>query len=104
MSTSKPAPANRLRWRPMAIADREAIFEYIARDNPTAALELDVLIESKAERARQDPLIYRTGRKPRTRELVAHPNYLLIYRHPKQPTGEYLVEILRVVHARRQWP
>ncbi len=28
-------------WRPMAIADRERIFDYIAQDNPLAALQLD---------------------------------------------------------------
>ena len=28
-------------WRPMADADRESIFDYIAQDNPGAALELD---------------------------------------------------------------
>ena len=33
-----------LRWRPMALADREAVLEYIARDNVTAAIELDVMV------------------------------------------------------------
>ena len=33
-----------LRWRPMALADREALLEYIARDKVTAAIELDVIV------------------------------------------------------------
>jgi plasmid stabilization system protein ParE len=30
-----------LRWRPMALADREAILNYIAEDNVEAAIKLD---------------------------------------------------------------
>jgi plasmid stabilization system protein ParE len=31
----------RLGWRPLALADRNAIMDYIAEGNPTAALALD---------------------------------------------------------------
>jgi plasmid stabilization system protein ParE len=34
-----------------------------------------------------------------TREAVAHPNYLLIYR-----VGDGVVEILAVLHTRQQYP
>ena len=34
-----------LRWTPEAIQDREAIYDYIEADNPTAALALDELFE-----------------------------------------------------------
>jgi hypothetical protein len=40
----------------MALADREAILEYIAQDNGTAAIELDEEFEAKAEVARQRPI------------------------------------------------
>ncbi|MFY1838461.1 type II toxin-antitoxin system RelE/ParE family toxin [Achromobacter xylosoxidans] len=41
----------------------------------------------------------RPGRVAGTRELVAHPNYLLIY----DVTND-LVRMLRVLPAARQWP
>jgi toxin ParE1/3/4 len=43
----------------MALADREAILEYIAQDNVTATIELDEEFEAKAEIARQRPTLYR---------------------------------------------
>ena len=46
----------------MAVADREAILEYIAQDNVQAAIELDEEFEAKAEIARQRPTLYKAGR------------------------------------------
>lgn len=40
----------RLVWRPAAVEDRAAIMDYIAEDNPGAALDLDESIEEKSER------------------------------------------------------
>ena len=34
-----------------------------------------------------------------TRELVAHPNYILVYRLKPD-----LIEILTVIHAAQRWP
>lgn len=39
----------RLVWRPMALADREAIMEFVAAENPAAAVALDDQFEAKAE-------------------------------------------------------
>ena len=90
---------NRLQWRPLSLADRDAIMEYIARDNPTAAIDLDLQFEAKAESARQRPKLYRPGRMKGTREIVVRPSYVMVYR----VTGD-LVEMLRVLHAAQQWP
>ena len=90
---------NRLQWRPLSLADRDTIMEYIARDNPTAAIDLDLQFEAKAENARQRPTLYRPGRMKGTREIVVRPNYVMVYR----VTGD-LVEMLRVLHAAQQWP
>lgn len=57
------------------------------------------IIEACAERLPQFPYMYRAGRFAGTREAVAHPNYILIYRVTTQA-----VEILAVVHARREYP
>jgi toxin ParE1/3/4 len=86
-------------WRPAASADRKRITDYIAEDNPKAAIELgDALIE-KAGLLDENPMQGRIGRVKGTRELVAHPNYILIYR----VVGK-AVEVLRVKHAAQKWP
>lgn len=79
--------------------DRERIMDYIAIDNPAAALKLDELIQLKAEQLVSRPTLYRIGRKRGTRELVVHPNYILIYRIRKED-----VEVLRVKHVARKYP
>lgn len=89
----------RLVWRPKALADRDVIMDYIAADNPLAAVALDDEFESKAELARQSPELYKPGRISGTREIVVQPNYVMVYR----TIGDTL-EILRVLHARQQWP
>jgi addiction module RelE/StbE family toxin len=90
---------NGLQWRPLSLADRDAIMEYIAQDNPSAAIDLDLEFETKAENARQRPKLYRPGRVKGTREIVVRPNYVMVYRI----TGD-LVEVLRVLHTAQQWP
>jgi len=37
----------RLIWHPLSIADREQIMDFIARDKPLAALELDAPTDSR---------------------------------------------------------
>jgi toxin ParE1/3/4 len=88
-----------LRWRPMALADRETILDYIAQDNVQAAIELDEEFEAKAEIARQRPTLYKGGRVKGTRELVVRPNYVMVYRVLSDA-----VEVMRVLHASQQWP
>ncbi|WP_375142990.1 type II toxin-antitoxin system RelE/ParE family toxin [Aquincola tertiaricarbonis] len=89
----------RLRWRPMALADREAIMTFIAADDVNAAIALDEAFEAKAEIARQRPTLYKPGRVAGTRELVVRPNYVMVYR--VLPDA---IEVLRVLHASQQWP
>ena len=89
----------KLYWTPKAIADRDAIFDYIEADNPAAAAALDELFSEKAERLTDHPKIGRPGRVEGTRELVVHENYILVY----NIVGD-LTRILRVLHAARQWP
>ena len=89
----------KLVWTRPAREDRKAIREYIAADNPSAALDLDELLSEKAARLVDHPGLGRPGRLQGTRELVAHRNYILIY----DVAGD-LVRVLRVLHAARQWP
>lgn len=87
----------------MAIADRKRIAShitaYIAEDKPNAAIELGDMLMQKAEQLDRHPMLGRAGRVEGTRELVAHSNYLLIYRIVGNA-----VEVLRVKHAARKWP
>lgn len=85
----------------MALADREAIMDHIAKDNPAAALALDEDFEAKAEQARQRPGLYRSGRVAGTREIVVRPSYVMVYRIEADGAT---VTVLRVLHAARQWP
>jgi len=83
----------------MAEADRNEIFDYIAQDNPQAALNLDEDFEAKATTAAQRPKLYKPGRMRGTREIVVRLNYVMVYR-----IEDDAIDILRVLHAARQWP
>ncbi len=85
----------------MALADRETIMDYIALDNPAAAIELDEEFEAKAEQARQRPTLYKPGRVRGTREIVVRPNYVMVY---QVEDGGEVVTVLRVLHAAQKWP
>jgi len=90
---------SRLVWRPMARADRRVIIDYIARQNPAAALKLDEAFESKVAQLPLHPKLYRTGRVPGTREIVVRSHYVLVYR-----IQDETIEVLRVLHSAQQWP
>lgn len=90
----------RLAWLARARADRRAIIEYIARDNPAAAIENDERITGHVNRLLAHPDRGRRGRVQGTRERVIVPTpYLAVYR----PSGD-VIEILRVLHQRQVWP
>lgn len=76
-----------------------AITEYVTDWNPLAALELEMQITDSAQSLAQFPYAGRTGRVSGTRELLAHPNYWLIYRVTLEN-----VEVLGVLHVRREYP
>jgi addiction module RelE/StbE family toxin len=90
----------RLEWSVFALADREAIFDYIQTDSPRAAISVDDRIESRIEGLAQFPEMGRPGRIERTRELVISGTpYIAAYRI----AGD-TVRILRVLHGAQQWP
>ena len=85
----------------MALEDRDAIMDYIAQDNPAAAVDLDDEFEAKAQQARERPTLYRPGRVKGTREIVVRPNYVMVYR--VEDKGD-TIAVLRVLHAAQKWP
>jgi plasmid stabilization system protein ParE len=45
----------KLEWSPLAIMDREEIFDFVAADNPAAAVRLDERIAERVGRLMQFP-------------------------------------------------
>lgn len=71
----------RLLWRPGALDDRMAIFDYIAHENSDVALEVDDRVRVQTDLLRDHPHIGRPGRIDDTRELVvAGTPYVIAYR------------------------
>ncbi|MGH9414107.1 MAG: type II toxin-antitoxin system RelE/ParE family toxin [Terriglobales bacterium] len=89
-----------LEWSPLALGDRNAIFDYIEADSPRAAIDIDDRIRAAAERLIKFPAAGRPGRVEETRELIIpHMPYIAVYR----VTGG-TIRILRVLHGAQQWP
>lgn len=90
----------RIEWSPFALADRDAIFDYIEAESPRAAVVIDDRIRRHVGQLRRFPESGRPGRIEGTRELVIDRTpYIAAY----QILGDK-VRILRVLHAARLWP
>lgn len=79
--------------------DRVNIRNFIERDNPAAALELDQVFADRTAGLLDLPLVGRAGRLKGTRELVVHGNYIVVYDVTKDA-----IRIIRILHAARRWP
>jgi toxin ParE1/3/4 len=86
-------------WTPEAEQDRADILDYIAADNPQAAVRMDELFSETADRLGNFPMLGHIGRVPGTRELIPHESYRLVYEVEADT-----VWILALVHTARQWP
>lgn len=88
-----------VQWLAKASSNLATIIDYISERNDTAAEELQDEIERAASQLPQHPYLYRPGRVAGTREIVVHPNYVVVYR--VRPT---VIEIINVLHSRQQYP
>lgn len=86
-------------WKPAAVWDLIEITDYIAQENPLAAEKMNRLLTETAERLGEMPYSSRSGRVAGTREKIAHPNYIIVYR-----VATDKLEILNIVHSRRNYP
>lgn len=86
-------------WEPDAAAQLDEIIDYIGARHFSAAERLERAFYDKLEMACKFPEIVRPGKVSGTREIVVHPNYLAIY----QITAT-AIDVIRVLHARRQYP
>lgn len=74
--------------------------DYIAAENPSAAIRIDEEIERQTDMLAQFPFMGREGRVSGTRELVIRRSpFILVYRVKGKR-----VEILRLLHGAQQWP
>lgn len=89
----------KLLWTVEARQDRRDVRDHIARDNPAAAIAMDDIFTQKGRTLTEHPAIGRPGRVTDTRELIVHRNYIFVY-----DIAQDVVRILRILHARRQWP
>lgn len=89
----------KVRWSSDAEDDRDEIREYIAADNPRAAIRIDELIGKAAARLADFPHSGRPGLLSDTREVFPHRHYRLVY-----AVRDDAVWIVAVMHTSRQWP
>ncbi|MFC0268516.1 type II toxin-antitoxin system RelE/ParE family toxin [Kushneria aurantia] len=89
----------RIEWSDEAQLDLVDIQSWIEQSNPRAAETLRAAIASGVGRLSQAPHAFPQGRVVGTREYVVHPNYILIY-----SIDATVVTVLRLLHARRQYP
>ena len=89
-----------LEWLPSAQLDFEAIVDYIAADNPRAAIEQGDEIEHQVAGLLANRRCGRSGRVKNTRELViVRTPYIAAYRILSDR-----IQILRIIHGAQQWP
>jgi len=87
-------------WMDAALSDLRSLRDYIAADNPSAAIKQVSRIVSAARGLVKFPGIGRPGRCHGSRELVIGKTpYIVAYR-----LNGKIIEILRVLHGRRRWP
>ena len=88
-----------VRWSDEATTDLVEIIDYIEQHNPIAAQGLHAAIVQSAESLPLIPYLFRPGRVSGTREHVVHHNYIVVYQ-----VGDDVIDILRVLHSRQQYP
>lgn len=89
-------------WLPRAQANRTHAIDYIAQENPRAALDQLGEIEQQSDMLADHPEIGRVGRRRGTRELVINRTpFILVYRVRSRAK---CVEILRLLHGAQKWP
>lgn len=77
----------------------QAIEDYIAHDNPSAAIDLWLSIDDQVSQLADPNFPRRRGRVAGTLELVAHPNYIVVLEQTLDT-----VTVLDVLHAAMKYP
>ncbi len=77
----------------------QAIEDYIAQDNPAAAVDMWLAIDDQVTQLADPNFPRRPGRVPGTLELVAHPSYVVILAQTLDT-----VTVLEVLHSAMRYP
>lgn len=87
-------------WKLSARTDLTSVIKYIAKYDVQAARRMRKRLQEAVLPVAEHPYLYQSSeRVPGTREIVAHPNYIVVY----QVTAS-AIDVLRVLHARQQYP
>jgi toxin ParE1/3/4 len=87
-------------WLKRALNDRDAQLDYIAQDNPLAAVAQGDRVEDQVDQLLQHPNMGRPGRKQGTRELViSRTPFIVVYRIKGKR-----IQLLRLLHGSQKWP
>ena len=90
----------RLEYAPRHFRRLEDVYDWIARDNPTAARRTVARIRAAVERLATTPGLGRPGRVAGTRELIITGTpYIVAYR-----ATDEAVQVITVLHGARKWP
>ena len=90
----------KLRWTLPAVDHLREIFEYIAADNPVAAILTVERIRNAIRQTARMPYAGRIGRVAGTREIVVPgTSYLVAYRILNDT-----IHVLAILHGARKWP
>jgi toxin ParE1/3/4 len=89
-----------IQWTKGASRNLKQVEEYIAQDNPRAAVDTVLKIIKAVELLVHQPAMGRVGRMVDTRELIVSGTpYIVPYR-----VKEGKIQILRVLHGAMRWP
>ena len=86
-------------WTATARRDLAEIIEYIAVENPQAALRMDDLLSAAPRILKRYPLMGKPGAVKGTRELLPHRSYRIVYTVEAET-----ISVLAIVHTARRWP
>jgi toxin ParE1/3/4 len=89
----------RVIWTTEAQQDRADIWDYIAAENPQAAVRIDSLFSDAVSRLADQPKLGPPGKIAGTRELIPHESYRLVYEIENETLW-----ILALIHTSRLWP
>ncbi|WP_159567319.1 type II toxin-antitoxin system RelE/ParE family toxin [Budvicia diplopodorum] len=88
-----------IKWTDEAKTDLYSLIAFIAKENPYAAESLLHRLEESVLPAAEHPYMFRSGKILGTREIIAHPNYIVVY----QVVADR-ISVLNVVHSRQEYP
>lgn len=86
-------------WEADAELQLVELMEFIGERNASAAARLRVAIDEAINLVCRFPEMGRPGRIHGTRELIVHPNHIVIYQ-----ITETTIDILRILHTRQRYP